>query len=572
MLSVVRKLITMDIYYSIYDKDCIVQYIYPEDGDKDGIIVGTKFHDVTGKLDETIATGECIHNILPMERFGFVMEGNIIPVYEDGEICGAITTAYVPMNPQQIAARELAVQSIYYLILSIDLKNHYHCNRLYFNYETQQFPTDAQHFDDFCEKSLAYVHPEDVGRFREFTDIARVKAILQQKKSIMMECRLLNRSGEYHWAELIFNRIDEAGNGEGYEQALYMVRDIHERKSKELEILRKNQELIAQLETNNNILFEQGMTDELTKLYNRKGLVWSGTKLLEKAQGAGQFLYTMVADLNGLKYINDKFGHEEGDKAIRAIANQIRATMPESFLVSRSGGDEFIVMAMLEEGSQLPWEIERRFVKNMDDFNHDSGLPYMVVASFGWDFRPAQELGNLDECFMRADKKMYLMKSRKKVPGSFSVRAQSEMSRRFGSEKQRVVIFSADEGVRAEIAGLFDSGYLIIASDDVSEVGEQLSGHDEVVLLFVDNDIPGQSGLEYARKMPEAQRRNAVLILLLDEEDPETVVESFEAGVDDVLFRPYGTVLNKCHMTHLFRMNVANRKLSHMLEQHEILK
>ena len=568
-LDITRKLITMDIYYCIYDTDRVVLYIYPDDGNKDGIYVGSVFHDPTGKLEEVLETEKCIHNFLPMERFGFSMEGNVIPVYENGELCGAISTAYVPINQQQLAARELAVQSIYYLILSVDMKNN-HCNRLYFNYEIQQFPTDAQHFDDFSEKSVPDIHPEDAERFREFTDISKVWETLQREKTITMECRMRSLTGEYRWAELIFTRIEEYGGGEVYNTAIYMVRDIHERKSKEIEILQKNQELIAQLEANNNMLFEQGMTDELTRLYNRKGLVWCGMRLLKEASGSERYIYTMVADLNGLKYINDKFGHEEGDKAIRAIANLLRQVAPEPAIVCRTGGDEFTIMTMLEKDSQLPRELETQLVKSMKDFNHASGLSYMVEVSYGWDFRPAAEIENLDDCINQADKRMYIMKSRRKVPGRYSSKAQSEILRRFGSSKQRVLILSQDKEVQDEISGLFDSGYLLLISETAEDAIRELEDSDEAAMLFVDNQMEGQTGLQFIRELPETLRKNMVVIPLLAQEDPEVIAEAFDMGVDDVLVKPYDTVLNRYHVTHMCRMSITNRKLSYMLEEREM--
>ena len=572
MLELSRKLITIDIYYVIYDTDSIVLYMYPEDGDKDGFHIGKKFVDPAGKLEETLRTGRCTHQLVPADNYGFSMEANMVPVFEDGKICGAVSMAYVPINRQQLAARELAVQSIYYLILSIDMKHNNHCNRLYFNYDIQQFPTNAQHFEDFCEKCVQDVHPEDVESFKEFTDIERVREILQEKKSVMLECRLCDLEREYRWVELIFTRIEESGSSGTYDTAIYMVRDIHERKSKELSMLQKNQELIAQLETNNRILFEQGMTDELTKLFNRKGLVWAGSEILKKAWNTEQYVYTMVADLNGLKYINDKYGHEEGDRAICAIARQLRALMPDFIIVSRSGGDEFTMMAALEKDSQLPWELERRFVKNMEQFNRDSGLPYMVKASFGWDFRSVSELEGLDDCFSRADKKMYLMKSRRKVPGTFSDKAQKEILRHFGSAKQKVLILSPHKDVQEEIPRLFDGGYTIVVSETEENARRELEDSDEVILLFVDNNLAEDSGLPFVEELPDVLRQRAVIVLLMDQADPEVIVKAFSLGVDDILTKPYSTVLNRCHMTQLLRINIANRKLSEILEHHEMLK
>ena len=560
LLETTRKLITIDIYYCIYDTDCIVQYVYPEDGDKDGIHVGDKFIDPTGKLEEVLSTQTHIHNFIPMDRFGFYMEGNLIPVYDNGELCGAISTAYVPMNQQQLAAREMAVQSIYYLIMSVDMKNNNHCTRLFFDYEKQQFPTDAQHFDDFCEKSVAYVHPEDVTRFLDFTEVNKVRERIQTEKTLVMECRLLSVSGEYRWAELILTRTNEfEDSDDAYNTAVYMVRDIHERKSKELDIL-------AQLERNNRLLFEQSMTDELTRLYNRKGLVWFGEKMLEKAKKRDRHIYTMVADLNGLKYINDKFGHEEGDKAIRTIAGMLQEAAPASAVVSRTGGDEFTIMAMLEKDSSVPGKLEQKLLTSMREFNRSSGLPYMVEASYGWDLRPASELINLDDCVSRADDKMYDMKFGRKTSNRFSDMAQGELARRFGSARQRVIILSADREVQKAVSGLFDADHLLFPLETAEDTVRQLETCDETVLLFVDEQLEGRSGLQFVRELPGAQRQNVIPILLLESEDAETIAAAFGMGVE-VLIKPYNRVLNKCRINLLSQVNLTNRKLLQMLEQ-----
>ena len=560
LLEITRKLISIDIYYCIYDTNCIVQYIYPEDGDKDGIHIGSKFIDPTGKLEEVLETEKCIHNYIPMDRFGFSMEGNLIPVYENGELCGAISTAYVPANQQQYAARELAVQSIYYLIMSVDMKNNNHCTRLYFDYEKQQFPTDAQHFDDFCEKSVSYIHPDDVTEFLDFTEVSKVHERLQSEKTLMMECRLLSVSGEYRWTELILTRGDEYEASDVYNTAVYMVRDIHERKSKELDIL-------AKLEKNNQLLFKQGMTDELTNVYNRKGLAWFGEDLLKEAKKSDQYIYTMAADLNGLKYINDKFGHEEGDKAIRTIAEILQKAVPASAIVTRTGGDEFTIMAMLEKDSLLPMEIEKKLLKSMKDFNENSGLPYMVEVSFGWDFRPASELINLDDCMNRADNKMYDMKSRRKMSSRFSDKVGEEISRRLGSAKQRVFLLSADSATEENIRALFDAGYLLTSLKTTEDAVMQLGAYSEPVMLIVDDRLKDRSGIQFLRDLPEEQKRNAIMILLLEQEDADVIAEAFMLGVADVLIKPYNTALNKCRIRLLGQMNIMNRKLGQMLEQ-----
>ena len=565
VLDMSRKLISIDLYFCIYDTNCTVLYMYPEDGDKDGIHVGAKFVDPTGKLDEVLATERHIHNFVPMDRFGFFMEGNLIPVYDNGELCGAISSAYVPMNQPQMAARELAVQAIYYLIMSVDMKNNNHLTRLYFNYEKQQFPTDAQHFDDFCEKSVAYIHPEDVEKFLDFTEVSGVRQRLQREKMFTMECRLRSVSGEYRWAELILTRTDELVAGDDmYNTAVYMVRDIHERKAKELDIL-------AQLERNNQLLFEQGMTDELTKLYNRKGLVWFGGNLLEEAKKSGRCIYTLVADLNGLKYINDRFGHEEGDRAIRTIAEMLRDAAPADAVVSRTGGDEFTVMAMLEADSSLPGQLEEKLTKSMGDFNENSGLTYMVEASYGWDVRPAAELANLDDCVNRADDRMYDMKSGRGTSNRFSGTAKNELERRFGSAKKRVFILSADPQTQKDAAALFDADCLLSLFSSPEDAARELAACDGMAILVMDSGPEGQSALRLVGDLPEKQRQNVIPILLLEREDAGAIEEAFALGVDDVLIKPYNTPLNKGRIKLLSQMHITNRMLTQLLEQRPAL-
>lgn len=563
-LDFVRKLLTMDIYYSVFDENCVVRYIYPEDGNKDGIFVGEVFHDPTGKLEEALKGGKCIHNILPMGDSGTCMEGNIVPVYEEGEICGAVSSAYFPTSWQQLNARELALQSVYYLILAIHMENG-HCNRIYFNYDKHQFPADVQHFDVFCQRLEKEVHPEDLEEFREFVQLSKLHQQMAGKKDLMLECRLLDRSGEYRWMELVFIRVKEPEN-EVYEDILFMVRDIHERKQRTVEALEENQALIMQLQGNNDALLEQSLTDELTQLYNRKGMAFFGIRLLREAKEKGRCIYTFVADLNGLKSINDNCGHREGDQAIRVIARQLTKAAPDYAVVCRTGGDEFTIMAVLDADSTVPEEIECSFVRQMEEYNRTSGLPYQVKASYGWEIRPGVAAGNLDECFNAADRKMYEMKERGRVPGCFSDKAQKEIARRFGSTRHKVLVFSLKTAVRQEITSLFDDNYQIVPMRTKEEVYRQLEETNELVLLFVDRTLGEPADLSYLKNLPEALRKKAVIILLLPKEDGEYIEQAFALGADDVLTAPYATELNRWHVKHLIRMNIAARKLSGLLE------
>jgi len=84
-------------------------------------------------------------------------------------------------------------------------------------------------------------------------------------------------------------------------------------------------------------------TDELTGLYNRRGFISLTRSSLELAQRMGKSGLLFFIDMDGLKVINDSYGHEEGDIAIKEIANILRSAFRKSDIVARLGGDEFTV-------------------------------------------------------------------------------------------------------------------------------------------------------------------------------------------------------------------------------------
>jgi diguanylate cyclase (GGDEF)-like protein len=90
--------------------------------------------------------------------------------------------------------------------------------------------------------------------------------------------------------------------------------------------------------------------DELTGLYNRRGFFTLGEQTLKLMRRRGRELVVVFVDLDGLKRVNDSFGHERGDELIREAATLLRGTFRDSDIVARIGGDEFAVVANETEG------------------------------------------------------------------------------------------------------------------------------------------------------------------------------------------------------------------------------
>ena len=86
------------------------------------------------------------------------------------------------------------------------------------------------------------------------------------------------------------------------------------------------------------------LTDPLTGLYNRRGLAALGKQQLKTARRNKSSLSLVLADLDGLKQINDTQGHQQGDAAIIEIANALKETFRQSDILARLGGDEFAAL------------------------------------------------------------------------------------------------------------------------------------------------------------------------------------------------------------------------------------
>jgi diguanylate cyclase (GGDEF)-like protein len=86
-------------------------------------------------------------------------------------------------------------------------------------------------------------------------------------------------------------------------------------------------------------------TDPLTGLRNARGLLTRLDAELARSRRYRQPLTLLLVDLDGLKDINDRYGHEAGDIAIRTLADVIRAELRETDTAARWGGDEFAIVA-----------------------------------------------------------------------------------------------------------------------------------------------------------------------------------------------------------------------------------
>ena len=254
------------------------------------------------------------------------------------------------------------------------------------------------------------IHPEDRDEFASFSNRDMYVAKLKEHVHISMECRIRHSDRKYYWSELIICNTTEEDSTEGND-CIFLIRDINEKKTKELAREAEERAIIENLQNKYDALFEENMTDQQTGCYNRKGLHYYSDIVIEDARENGRDLFVCVADLNGLKYLNDTYGHAAGDEAISVVSGELRNAAPSGGRTVRIGGDEFLIFAAVDKDSKEPDEFAKKVDKGIEDYNSSHTNPYSVGVSYGWVLLPVKDgMTNLDEYIEKADLKMYEMR------------------------------------------------------------------------------------------------------------------------------------------------------------------
>lgn len=154
--------------------------------------------------------------------------------------------------------------------------------------------------------------------------------------------------------------------------------------------------------------------DSLTGLYNRVGFQIQADKYKMYAKSSGRSLYISFIDIDGLKKVNDTYGHHEGDWLIKTIGECLKKASHEEEVCMRFGGDEFIVLGLENVADGRHLEFEQEFQKNIQKVNETQEREYQVSASIGSYTIEDVENTNLQIVIERADMEMYLRKKKKK--------------------------------------------------------------------------------------------------------------------------------------------------------------
>ena len=163
-------------------------------------------------------------------------------------------------------------------------------------------------------------------------------------------------------------------------------------------------------------LRDMSLTDELTRIYNRRGFNLFAEQVMREARRAGADVSVLFYDLDGLKRVNDEYGHDTGSRLLCDFARLLRANFRESDIVARVGGDEFAVVTY---GNTAELALaEQRLQERVVEANREMGKPYRIRYSVGEASSPSTAPIPFQDLVTLADSRMYQAKQLKNRTGS----------------------------------------------------------------------------------------------------------------------------------------------------------
>ncbi|MBO5163828.1 MAG: GGDEF domain-containing protein [Ruminococcus sp.] len=179
--------------------------------------------------------------------------------------------------------------------------------------------------------------------------------------------------------------------------------------SNSIENLRKLSHINKAMEELNKIY----VIDPLCDIYNRNGFIKFADEIFRDCVAERKKVMLTFIDMDGLKFINDNYGHDEGDFAIKKLANVIKECCNSDAICARFGGDEFVIFDK-NANDDSAGVLEQKFNAKLDSINDIINKPYRISASLGSVVETVDENYTLYRIIKMADELMYDVKKAKK--------------------------------------------------------------------------------------------------------------------------------------------------------------
>ncbi|MDD5348377.1 MAG: diguanylate cyclase [Candidatus Omnitrophica bacterium] len=176
-------------------------------------------------------------------------------------------------------------------------------------------------------------------------------------------------------------------------------------------VFMQRQALEEELEQKNELLNKLSITDELTKLYNRRYLIARLDEEIKKIKRYNYPLSCIMLDLDHFKHVNDTLGHAQGDAVLEKFAGVVKANIRSIDIACRYGGDEIVIIfsfTNLTGALEVAQRLRRRIEEQ--DFGTD-GQPLRFTTSIGMVSVDSKDAVDVDLLLQALDKQLYEAKN-----------------------------------------------------------------------------------------------------------------------------------------------------------------
>ncbi len=174
----------------------------------------------------------------------------------------------------------------------------------------------------------------------------------------------------------------------------------------------KLRRVLSELEDTNKKLAGLAETDELTGLLNRRGFIRFAGQQYELARQIQQNGILFYIDMDGLKLINDRFGHDSGDTAIKLCGEILKKVFRRMDVIGRIGGDEFVILTINTDENTREIII-KRLLSVIDEYNKSRNYQFKLSLSIGESYFNWDEDISIELLMGKADKILYGRKKEK---------------------------------------------------------------------------------------------------------------------------------------------------------------
>ncbi|MGN0394390.1 MAG: diguanylate cyclase [Coprococcus sp.] len=171
---------------------------------------------------------------------------------------------------------------------------------------------------------------------------------------------------------------------------------------------------LNEIHEKNELLSHLSTSDELTGVNNRRGFMEKVELLINMPANRNRKAMLLFADMDSLKTVNDKFGHKNGDFALRNIANILVNSFRPVDIIGRIGGDEFVSFAFVDEPDFIT-QVQDKISRLSEELNNSCGKPYFIEMSVGISEFICNSNIKLEDLLSQADNSLYSNKQFKRM-------------------------------------------------------------------------------------------------------------------------------------------------------------